>query len=323
MSDDAKHGELSDAAIDWMVRLSSGKATAEDRLSFARWRGLSPEHEAAALQAEALMRDVGATRQADAMRLGARPVPAPPALRANGRPMRRRLLLGGAAAATVAAVAIGLDALGPMASLYADHSTRVGQRRKVELADGSTVMLNTATALSVDFTDERRQIVLYGGEAVFDVAKDPNRPFTVVSGDTRTRAVGTVFAVKHTGTCADVVVSEGTVEVRIGANPPIRLDAGQRIDVSGRRRPEAVAVDADQAMAWQRGKLIFNRRRLESVVAELERYRRGRIVILGEQAKDLRVTGVFELDDPDRLLLALQDATHVRISQLPLLTVIR
>jgi transmembrane sensor len=327
MSDDANHGrreatpvELSDAAIDWLVKLGSGSATPQDRAAFERWRALSPAHERAAQEAETLMRDVGATRQAERLRSAARSALS---ARPAGRPVRRRMILAGAAAASVAAVAVGLEAMGPLAALYADHATRIGERRRIELPDGSVATLNTATALSLDFTDERRRVVLHAGEASFDVAKDPNRPFTVVSEDAQTRAVGTIFAVKRTDRCADVVVSEGIVEVRVDGSPPVRVGAGQRLDFTGSRKLQPRSVDTELATAWQRGKLIFNRRPLDAVVAELARYRPGRILVVGERAKALQVTGVFDLDDPDRLLRTLEDATQVRISRLPMLTIIR
>lgn len=321
MSDDKR--ELSEAAIDWIVRMSSGRATAQDRMAFLRWRGQSAAHEAAAREAEALMRDVGSTRQADEVRISTRRSTAGSAWHPVARPLRRRFLLGGAAAASVAVVTLGVEVLGPVAALYADHATRIGERRRVDLPDGSVATLNTATALSLDFTDERRRIVLHDGEALFEVKKDPNRPFTVVSEGAQTRALGTVFAVKRSGDCADVVVREGIVEVRVGPAAPVLVEAGQRLDFVGRRRLEPRAVDADRETAWQRGKLIFNRRRLESVATELERYRPGRIIVLGDLVKTLEVTGVFDLDDPDRLLRTLGDATQVRIAQLPLLTIIR
>ncbi len=82
-------------------------------------------------------------------------------------------------------------------------------------------------------------------------------------------------------------------------------------------------VDVDAATAWQRGKLIFNRRPLENVVAELQRYRTGRIVILGDRLKTLEVTGVFDLDDTDRILRTIEETTKARVVQMPLFTIIR
>lgn len=322
---DEKHGpktaedgpgrRLSDEAIDWLVRLGSGRATPKDRLAFLTWRRRSAAHEAAAVEAETLLRAVGETRQADQFRRHGEPLP-------HGRPVGRRLLFAGAAgaaAASVAAVAVGLSSLGPLSALYADHATGVGGRKRVALADGSVVVLNTATAVSVDYSGKERRVVLHDGEALFEVAKDPSRPFIVTAGDMEVTAVGTAFVVRFN----EVTVSEGVVDVKIGNRPPIRVVAGQRLGVGEGDRFKLSTVDIDTVMAWQRDKLIFNRRPLESVVAELQRYRAGRIVVLGDRLKALEVTGVFDLDDTDRILRAIEETTKAQVVNMPLLTVIR
>ena len=311
---------LSDEAIDWLVRLSSGRATAKDRLAFRRWRQSSAAHEAAAVEAEALLHAVGETRQADELRLQGTPLSAGSVRR---HPVGRRVLLAGAAAASVAAVAVALPALGPLSGLYADHATAVGDRKRVTLADGSVVVLNTATAVSVDYSAQERRVVLHDGEALFEVAKDAARPFIVVAGDVEVRAVGTAFVVRLKRVFENVTVSEGTVEVKMGDRPPIRVVAGQQLDVSESDGFKLRVVDIDAATAWQRGKLIFNRRPLENVVAELQRYRTGRIVILGDRLKTLEVTGVFDLDDTDRILRTIEETTKARVVQMPLFTIIR
>jgi transmembrane sensor len=315
----AQDVSLSDEAIDWLVRLNSGRAIAEDRRAFRRWRRRSAAHEAAAREAEAIFGGVGETRQADRLRRGSEPLP----FRPRARRLSRRFVFAGATAASVAAVAVGVNAFGPLAAFYADHATRVGERRRVALPDGSMAFLNTATALSVDYSVETRRLVLHQGEALFEVAKDRNRPFVAVAGDLEAWALGTTFAVRRVDANSDVIVTEGTVEVRLGTQDAVRLEAGQSLDFGAGPRPRARTGDADAATAWQRGKLIFNRRPLQDVVAELERYRAGRIAIMGERLKTLQVTGVFDLDDPDRLLRALAETTQARIVEMPLLTIIR
>ena len=99
--------------------------------------------------------------------------------------------------------------------------------------------------------------------------------------------------------------------------------AGQQLDVSESDSFKLRMVDVDAATAWQRGKLIFNRRPLENVVAELQRYRTGRIMILGDRLKTLEVTGVFDLDDTDRILRTIEETTKARVVQMPLFTIIR
>jgi transmembrane sensor len=312
---------LSDQAIDWLLLMASGRATARDRLAFLNWRRQSAEHEAAVTAAEALMQAVGETRQAEAHRRSVEQARNPVAVR---RRVRRRLLFAGAAAAaSVAAVTAALPALGPFAALYADHATGVGQRKRGELADGSVALLNTATAISVDFSTTERRIVLHDGEAWFDVTKDPNRPFIVVTADIQARAVGTAFAVRRKNDGENVTVTEGTVEVRVQGGEPIRVVGGQRLEVGEGDRLKLSAVDVDTATAWQRGKLIFNRRPLQSVVEELQRYSARRIVIIGDRLRTLEVTGVFDLDDPARVLRAVAETTKASVVDMPLLTVVR
>lgn len=327
MSEEKKRREAapgvaaSDEAIDWLVHLSSGRATPNDRLTFLRWRDQTAAHEAAAHEAESILRALGETRQADRLRHRVEPIsfadgPGP-------RRVGRRLLFAGAAAASVAAIAVGLPTVLPLAALYADHATTVGERKRIMLSDGSTVFLNTDTALSIDYSGQDRRLVLHHGQALFEVARDPNRPFVVEADGAETRALGTIFAVQRTETCADVVVTEGAVEVRVGLLRAVRLQAGQRLGFGAGASRKPQPVDGDAATAWQRGKLIFNRRPLQNVVAELERYRAGRIVVMGERLKALEVTGVFDLDDPDRLLRTIEETTKAQVIHMPLLTIIR
>ena len=317
----------SDEAIEWLVRLSSGRATPKDRLAFLRWRERSAEHEAAAREAEAILRGVGETRQADRLRRGSEPLPFVSSRMSGARRFSRRLVFAAAAAASVAVAALALPAVGPLAALYADHATSVGQHKRIELADGSVALLNTATALSVDQSGAQRRIVLHEGEAYFEVARDPNRPFVVAAGDVRVQAVGTAFSVRRSSDGATVVVGQGIVEVSAEGGVPVRVEAGQRLDV-GRdllkaEQRQVTEVDIDAALAWQRGKLIFNRRPLASVVAEIERYHAGRIVIASERLRTLQVSGVFDLADSDRLLQAIEETTKAEVVRLPLLTVLR
>ncbi|MFZ5779021.1 MAG: FecR family protein [Pseudomonadota bacterium] len=309
---------MSDEAIDWLVRLRSGAASSLEERDFLRWRRQSAAHEAAAAEAEALMGAVGQTRQAREFAETARQSVAAPRRR-----LPRRALFAVAAAASVAAIAVNLPALGPLAGLYSDHATAVGQRKRAVLPDGSMVDLNTATALSLEYSSGERRLVLYEGEIFVDVAKDPARPFVVVSGPFRAQAVGTAFGVRRRDGGGEVSVTEGTVEVRIGERPAMRVQAGQHLEIGNEGRFRLAAIDVDTATAWQRGKLIVNRWPLQAVVAELERYRTGRIVIMNEQLKSFEITGVFDVDDPERVLRSIAETTHARLLQMPLLTVIR
>lgn len=309
---------LSDEAIDWIVRLGSGTATDADRSAFEEWRARSPAHAEVAAEAASIMEDIGETRTADEYReVGAAIRHTPP----KSQHFSRRKILTGSVAA---AAAVGLSAsgsLGPPSALWSDYATGIGGRKRVVLADGSVAWLNTASALSVDYTASERRLTLHAGEALFQVAKDKVRPFVVRSGEGEARALGTIYSVRRHETINDVVVTEGAVEVRAGSKI-VRLIAGQRIAYGDDILSAVDTVNADAATAWSRGKLIFNHRPLGEVAQELERYQYGKVIVRGENLKRLEVTGVFDLDDTTALLRAVAATVRVPVTRLPLLTLI-
>ncbi|MGF7174154.1 FecR family protein [Azospirillum doebereinerae] len=329
---DPKDSAVDEEALDWLVRLQFGTA---NRADFAAWRARSPAHERAARAAETLWREIGRTDTAVAFaqreaarRTGPDPrvarLPSGATRPASGRTVARRAVMTGAVAASAALVVGGSGVFGPLAALTADYATRPGERRTVSLPDESTVLLNTATALSVTFTPEERRISLEAGEAFFEVAKDPDRPFIVTARGGETRAVGTAFAVRDNGDLVRVMVTEGIVEVTALSVAPVSLGAGQGIDYGPKATMTApYHVNEAVATAWRRGKLIFNQRPLVEVAAEMSRYSAGRIVVTSEELKRLPVTGVFELDDPDGMLRAIEQILPVKVVRLPLLTLLR
>ncbi|NYZ16214.1 FecR family protein [Azospirillum sp. RWY-5-1] len=305
--------DLADEALDWLVRLTSGRADAALRARYAAWRSTSPEHEQAAREAEALWGDVGRTQTAARRRMAA--------------PARRRLVPAVAAVAAALVLAV-LSWGGPTLLLdrwRADHTTAVGERREVTLPDGSRVTLNTGSAVLLRFTAEERRVTLADGEALFEVSADPARPFVVEAGGGTARAVGTVYAVRLDGARATVTVAHGVVEVTPAGGGPVRLTAGQRLVYGGGEpgRPQPQSVDAEAETAWRRGKLIFRNRPLADVVAEVDRYRHGRTLVLGDTLGRLPVTGVFGIGDETELLDVLRQGFGVDAVRLPWLTIIR
>ena len=332
-SKDRSQGDiaLSDDAMDWLVRLRSGRATPADQAAFAAWRSRSPAHETAAREAEALWRDVGGTTAAAAFSesqspdAGATRPPAGDRLPHRRRKLPRRAVFLGGLAAALAVAVLASEALGPVSGLFADHVSFRGERRDVRLPDGSTAFLNTATALSLSYTEGERRLTLNAGEAAFDVVGDAARPFVVEVADGEIRALGTVFAVRLDGDAARVVVSEGAVRVRLNdGGPSTLLGTEQRTTFGpGRHLADPEPADLAVATAWRRGKLIFNRRPLAEVVSELDRYAVNRTVILDDGLKALQVTGVFELDEPEEIWRSLERGLQVEVIRLPFMTLIR
>jgi transmembrane sensor len=304
---------LSDAAIDWLVRLKSGQATVDDHVAFTAWRGQSAEHEVAAREAEAIWHGVGiAGDRAKKLERKAR--------RAK---MTRRAMLGGGTLAVAGFALARSGVIGPQ--LFADYATDVGEQRTVALADGSSVFLNARSALSVKFAAAERRLSLLEGQATFTVARDAARPFVVEAGDGQTRAVGTVFDIDIRADEAIVTVVEGVVAITTDQAPdPVVARVDQRVRYFPRGKPSAPeTTNAEIETAWHRGKLVFNRRPLAGVVADIERYRRGTIVLVGDGLRSLEVTGVFDLNDPEAILRTIEDTLPVRMTRLPFVTIIR
>lgn len=301
---------LSDKAIEWVVLLHSGRETPADHEAFARWREADRRHEMAAREAEAIWQGIGAagrTIRSDA----------------HGKTrtrMTRRAVLG---LASVGLIGGGLVQSGLVRLTFlSDYATGIGEWKTVALSDGSTVQLNARSALSVGFDRARRLVSLTEGQAAFSVADDPARPFLVSAAGGQTRAAGGQFDVDIRPDDVAVTVLHGDVSVTAGR--AMTATANQRILYDGQGALTKVAeVDADTETAWRRGKLVFNDRRLTDVVAEVERYRYGKIVLVGASLQRLSVSGVFDLTDPQSVLTTIRQTLPVRVTELPMVTIIR
>ncbi|MGP1253560.1 MAG: FecR family protein [Kiloniellales bacterium] len=319
-------GPIDEAAQAWFWLLSSGNATAADRAGFAAWQDADPRHRTAYEELCRLWADIDELREAFAAlpglasAAGGRSRPAAP--RSGGstsRLGRGRLLWGGVAAALAIAVIVAA----PQLSLryQADHLTAVGEQARVVLPDGSLAWLNTATALAVDYREERRAVTLLRGEAQFEVAEDAERPFDVLARAGRSTALGTVFAVRDLGSGATVTVAEGLVEVvspasggpqsgEARSSGRVLLPAGRQVDYREGEGPGAVRTVAHAAMtAWRDGVVAVEGLAFERALAEIDRYRPGRILLWADASALEPVTARLSLAALDEGLDALA-ATH-------------
>lgn len=305
--------EISEAAQDWFLRLRDPDVAPADRMRFEAWRDSDPRHGAAWREIQAMWSEIGDLGPAFAPRGQSAPAPASVA--------RRRWLprwRWGAAMAGLAAACLLVFVLGPSmahfpARLLADHGTAIGEQRTIALPDGSIAYLNTDTAIDVSFSERRRVVKLLHGEVLFEVAKDETRPFDVLALDGKATAVGTAFAVAITEERATVTVTEGIVRV---TSPDGSFDgastllAGQQISYRRGGTPGTVrALDAEAATAWRQGTIAIRNLPLAAALAEIGRYRPGRIVLLGNGARYAPVTARLSLSDVDGGIDALA-ATH-------------
>jgi transmembrane sensor len=236
-----------------------------------------------------------------------------------------------AAAALIVALAIGAvvgtpPELRDQAVAWIDGSqgvargsfqTAVGERSTVTLEDGSVATLNTNSKVEVAYNDGERRVRLIKGQALFEVAKNPHRPFVVFAGDRRIVALGTAFDVRLDDDRVAVTLVEGRVAVETatattqpGLTPAkgrTELEPGEQL-IAARGEPMSVkATNTDRVTSWRGGKLVFQDDALADVVREVSRYSRTRIVIGDERIGRLRVSGVFRTGQADNFAKAITE----------------
>jgi transmembrane sensor len=295
-----------DEAADWHFRRDEGRFGPEDEAALEAWLAASPEHRSAYAEVRSTWDDLAG-------------IPRPAIAASASRPHAgARPITGIFALAACVAVAIGLGAAFDLPTrIRADAYSATGETRTVRLDDGSSVELNSASAISIAYSPTRRTIRLLQGEAAFKVAKDPDRPFVVEANGGATQALGTVFVIRDFGEETTVTVLESRVAVSYPAGEAeLDLSPGETVAYSSKGLGPARKVDADAETAWRRGKLIFVDRPLGSVVDELNRYHVGRIVITDPSIRNLRVSGVFATGDPIRALNGLEFSLGLRSTRL-------
>jgi transmembrane sensor len=290
-----------DAALGWIARLRSDAVSEQDHQSFALWLGEDNCHRQAMDQMLELWDDLGVVRKL--------PIEdSPPREAANSS----RWAFASAALAACLVVAVFLwPQLGnqPVASQY---QTAKGERSSIELPDGSIARLNTESSISVTYTDKQRHISLLRGEAWFQVAPNKQRPFHVDAGEARVTALGTAFNVYLKDGSTDVTVTEGVVRVselgETGARAPSTevLRVNQKLIVGNDGWQVSSVTDSAGPLAWQRGELVAQEMPLPELLEQLERYHPTEILIADPDLAVLTVSGVFQLDQPQATLHALE-----------------
>jgi transmembrane sensor len=199
------------------------------------------------------------------------------------------------------------------------YQTPVGAVETVAIIDGSRVTLNTDTAIRVALSAAERRIQLDRGEAYFEVAKDPHRPFVVHAGTVSVTAVGTQFSVHRQEQDTLVIVTEGVVRVQAygaaSASEPQAVRAGQsaRVTEAGVLIQDEPAPRAEEQLSWRIGVLVFRDARLENAVAEFNRYNTRKILIADPALKDLRVAGSFKATSTDAFVHLLAQGFPLRV----------
>ena len=273
---------LADAAV-WLARLGSEDRSREDEQRLRRWLAESEEHRRAFLEVSACWEAAGGISD-----------PADLSFKAPRYETRRAVLAGAAASATIVAAAGGwrLWASAPESTV-----TEVGEVRRIALADGTALTLDTDSRVDVRLTSSWRTVDLVRGRAYFDVAADRTRPFVVRAAGRTVTALGTAFDVAREPGGVTVLLVEGRVAVQpaegIDRSAARLMAPGDRLSLRQGELPRLDRPDIAAAVAWQQGQLVFENCSLSEAVAEMNRYSRYRHLSVEEAIADRRVSGSY------------------------------
>jgi transmembrane sensor len=323
-----------DEASAWVVRLSSDQRTRQDEARFRQWLDEDPCHPAEFEESLSVWDELGTLRHdpdahaalSHLYDAGAIQDNEPRAWRSS-----RRAMLGGG----IAAIAATLAGIAVVPTFFAGrtvYETAKGEQRRLTLADGSSVVLDTATTIEVALLADQRVITLKGGQAFFDVASDPARPFRVFAGSDEIRALGTAFQVRYEGGEAKVILEEGKVAVfrggalkklqerspadRLGAHKAdVVLKPGEATILASAEPVKVVPVDLSKTDAWRDGEMVFDDVSLAAAVAEVNRYGGPEIVLSDPSLAKLRISGTFHTNRPEAFVEGVTAALPVRLQE--------
>jgi len=342
--------DIEQQAADWLVRLDSDRPLSQDELQQLKsWMQTSPAHR------EQLQRLTKYWHRANQLAELSFPLPGSPrpdGLTANMRYQFRQLFTS-ARQATVTlsavftlcmAVAIGLLInSGDSSSVSGNgiYQTRIGEQNTITLSDGSVIQLNTNSRLQVNYVDQLRQVVLMAGEAHFDVAKEPDRPFLVKAGEGMVQAVGTAFSVRLNPEALRVTVTEGKVALissatELAATPSSQsqpqpapqqqtrgyLVQGQSVDFKpaqqdglGSQVHQLQPLDLEHELAWRQGLLLFSGESLKDVIEEVNRYTKLDIQIIDSEIADISIGGQFKVGETEAMLKVLETSFGIDVTR--------
>jgi len=338
-----KAPDITAEACGWVAQLETGSMSKEDFVALKEWMGRSPQHLREIHKMAVLSDDMNVlTEMAEPINAAAK-ANSSVALQTTGG-----LLAGwySVLAVCVLVLCTGIGFLlinssqGPAEPMII--ATGVGGFEEITLADSSVVKLNTDSQIEVNFDEDQRKIRLLKGEAFFEVAHNPKRPFIVYADDKFVKAVGTAFAVRWTDGDLSVTVSEGRVAFApavIKANPiggdkikqakasnvltnvsveqPLFLDSGQKLYLPQHESPTLVAAVTERElmseMSWQEGILDFSQQPLIEIIDEINRYTHVRIEISDPDLSQLKFGGIFRTGETKALFEALELAFDVEV----------
>lgn len=294
--------QVAEQAVHWLIEMQDGPLNPRQQQAWQQWHDAHSEHQ----RAWAHIQRVNQRLRGLSSPLAHAALNAPQS--SSRRQALKLLLILGAGSAA----AWGLREHNPLPPLLADYRSPLGQRRKLQLSDGSQLQLNTRSAVDVRFDGQQRLIHLLEGEIMLSAAKDP-RPLRVQSAQGMVRPDAARLNLRQFKERTQLAVFSGAVEVLPASysTAPPRVVAGQQLNFSSNSWQAPRALDAGSG-AWSEGMLVAAHMRLADFLDELGRYRRGQLNC-DAQVADLLISGSYPLEDSERILDLLEISLPVRV----------
>ncbi len=302
-------------AAEWFARLGHNAISTETVRDFRDWRD-DPANDAAYAETEAFWEASGQHAADPAiLKMTEQALDRGRRRRGWGAWLRGPRLAGALALASLAAAGTTL-AVREINPAYATESI---EQKVVRLPDGSRVHLNVDSRVEVDFTATERRLTLTRGEAFFDVAHDPARPFVVAADGARIRALGTRFDVRREGGGVRVTLLQGSVQVTPDKGPaaPVILKPNQQALLTRGGPIRTAAIDAARTTSWTTGRLVFRDTPLAAAVAEVNRYSDRQVELAGPGLASRPVSGFFEVGDAESFARGMADLLDLSLTRAP------
>ncbi|RBB96935.1 MULTISPECIES: FecR family protein [unclassified Pseudomonas] len=298
-------------AIHWLLRLRNNHGNARLSRQCEAWRAEHHEHELAWQRVQSLQAELSHNLRAVP---GAQVAFNTLENSAQGLGRRQALKLLSGAVLMGSAAWLAKDTA-VWQQWRADYATATGERRGFQLPDGTRIELNTASAVDLDYTAQQRLIKLTRGEIIVTCGSNDegaafNRPLRVQSRHGTYEPANARFILRQENDCTRLSVSSGRVAIHNGG-ASVEALAGQTFLIDHHQVRPAPPLDMD-AGAWVDGLIVTRNMRLGDFLNEVGRYRQG-FVTCTPQVADLRLSGVFRLEDTDKLLAILPQTLPVQL----------
>lgn len=312
---DRRQADIEREARAWIRLIASGQATLREADALRQWCAASERH-AQAFAAQRRLWSLMAPAGLALQRQRARQPVRGPALGWGRRAFLGTALAGTGAAAVAAAVAPPLRLWPAWDEWLADYRTDTGDRRQFGLGERVQVDMNTQTSIALRSEQPGAlRVELIAGEAAFDGQSSP-AALTVVAGRGSAKARGARFELRNLDGTVCVTCLSGSVRVALGNGATV-LGPNQRLLYDRRGLGAVQQIDPAETSAWRQGSLVFRNTPLAEVVAEINRYRRGRVVLLNGARGASALSGRFEIRDTDKVLVQIEKAFGLSATHLP------